>query len=122
MTTDAAREAQALMLSASMSSFVPASSAYVASVVPDFENAVVSIALIQPPVRDPNIPNFTQARALSVLEAIRRGVPLPPVEVDVPPHALGAHTYRLRDGFHRFHLSAVLGFTHLPVVIKPTST
>ncbi len=120
MPSDATREAQALILSAGMSSFIPTSPAYIASVVSNFENKNIPITLIQPPVRNLNTQNFNQARAHRLLKAIQQGVELPPVEVDEPPsHTLGVYIYRLCDGFHRFYLSEVLGFTHLPVVIKP---
>ncbi|WP_316232844.1 hypothetical protein [Bradyrhizobium sp. SZCCHNPS2010] len=101
-----------------MSGFVPV------GLAPASEGAerVVEIALIDPPTRDACVPNFDKPdpdrpgvlRSASILSAIRDRVPLPPV---VLFQRAGEARYELRDGFHRFHLSAALGFTHIAAVV-----
>jgi hypothetical protein len=105
--------------SAGMQRFRPETRAFCASVEPGFENAVVSRELVQPPLRNPGVIGLVHLRAQFILEAIRSGAPLPPIEVDAAPDLPEPYRYRVRDGFHRFHLSGALGYTHLPVVIKP---
>ncbi len=60
-------------------------------------------------------PAFHQASMIGVLQAMRSGVQLRPIEVlrGVPGEA------RLvpRDGFHRFYASVALGFPMLPVAV-----
>jgi hypothetical protein len=111
-------EARALVRKAGMGGFVPVRSA------PASEGAerVVEIALIDPPTRNASVPNFDKPdpdrpgvlRSASILLAIRDGVPLPPV---ILFQRTGEARYELRDGFHRFHLSAALGFTHVAAVV-----
>lgn len=111
-------EARALVRKAGMGHFVRAGSAP-ASVG---EELIVEIALIDPPTRDVGVPNFDKPdperpgvlRSASILSAMRNGVPLPPV---VLFQRKGELRYELRDGFHRFHLCAALGFTHVPAVV-----
>ncbi|MDF0498103.1 hypothetical protein [Bradyrhizobium yuanmingense] len=101
-----------------MAGFVPAASAAAS----EGAECVVEIALIDPPTRNAGIPNFDKPdpdrpgvlRSASILSAIRDGVPLPPV---ILFQRAGEARYELRDGFHRFHLSAALGFTHVAAVV-----
>lgn len=102
-----------------MQEFAPESSAYRASVVPELDNAVVHYELIQPPVRNQGVQELVHSRAQSVLLAIKTGNTLPPIEVEHLPDLPHGYQYRVIDGYHRFYLSLGLGFTHLPVVIKP---
>lgn len=75
-----------------------------------------------PPTRNASVPNFDKPdpdrpgvpRSASILSAIRDDVPLPPVTLI---QRAGEARYKLRDGFHRFHLSAALGFTHVAAVV-----
>jgi hypothetical protein len=119
-------QARALVANAGMGSFVRAGTA------PASEGAecVVEIALIDPPVRDAAVPNFDKTdpdrpgivRSASILSAIRDGLPLPPVTLF---QRAGETRYELRDGFHRFHLCAALGYTHVAAVVtdwKPGNT
>jgi hypothetical protein len=111
-------EARVLVKKAGMGGFVRKGSA------PACEGAerVVEIALIDPPTRDAGVPIFNKpdperpgvVRSASILSAIRDGIPLPPVLLF---HRAGEVRYELRDGFHRFHLSAALGFTHVAAVV-----
>lgn len=104
---------------AGLSAFSPLSSAYLATPAPKFPNEVISFLAVQPPIRDPGIHNLVFERAQSILQTIASGNPLPPIEVDTPPSFLAPYRFRVLDGFHRFHLSKALGFSHIPVVILP---
>lgn len=75
---------------------------------------LVPLTQIQPPLARTLL---DAERALKILAGIRAGDTLPPVEVYVPAQAVAALRYWLKDGFHRYHLSSVLGFTHIPVVV-----
>ncbi|WP_425952868.1 hypothetical protein [Ralstonia pseudosolanacearum] len=110
-------EARALVVKAGMADFAPAG-ASPASTGGD----PVAIALIDPPVRSPGVPNFDKpdpdrpgvVRSASILAALRDGIPLPPLLLF---QRAGEHRYELRHGFHRFHLCAALGFTHVPAEV-----
>jgi hypothetical protein len=75
----------------------------------------IEIGLIDPPVRTGGVPNFDKPdpervgvrRSFSILTAIRDGDPLPPVLLF---RRQGDTRYELRDGFHRLHLIAALGY------------
>ncbi len=84
-----------------------------------FENAIVPRHQVQPPMRNPCVIGLVHERAQSILQAIARNEPLPPIEVVIAENMRPPYRYRVRDGFHRYHLSIALGFSHLPVVIKP---
>ncbi|MBR0969612.1 hypothetical protein JQ572_03400 [Bradyrhizobium japonicum] len=111
-------EARALVRKAGMGDFVCVGSA------PASEGAegLVEISLIDPPTRHAGVLNFDKPdpdrpgvlRSASILSAIRDNSPLPPV---VLFRRAGEARYELRDGFHRFHLSAALGFTHVAAVV-----
>lgn len=111
------REAAALLKMAEMASFAPTASSYAANEDPLYESKVVPIANVQPIERAPGVANFGEQRALAILAAIRSNVPLPPVRVQASVALREPYKYKLHDGFHRFHLSLALGFTHLPVAI-----
>lgn len=113
-------EIQHAIAAAKMQSFVAAEIAYLAREPAEpLRNRLVPLSLVLPPPRNSGVAGINPDRALAVLRAISSGEPLPPVEVDEPPDIQTPYRYRVRDGFHRFHLSAALGFSHLPVVIKP---
>ncbi len=75
-------EARALIAKAGMADFVPPSEAPVST-----GGDPVAIALIDPPVRNPGVPNFDKpdpdrpgvVRSASILAALRDGIPLPPL-------------------------------------------
>lgn len=54
---------------------------------------------------------------LSVLDAIRHDQTLPPIEVEVDDANEDRFTHRLYHGFHRFHASIAVGFSHVPALI-----
>jgi len=45
-----------------------------------------------------------------------RGVCVPAIQVHMPH---GGEKFVVRDGFHRYYLAVALGFTQLPVSIRP---
>lgn len=117
MKLDARAEAKALVATAGMSAFIPEGRAYVAGPSDD-QLLTVPLDAIQAFVRGPGVANFVDQRAFSILEVIRLGTSLPPIEV----HALGTgqpYCYKLHNGFHRFHLSCALGFSEIPVIVVP---
>jgi len=102
-----------------MGSFVPARKSFEAVENSEREVIVLPIAQLKPPLRDPGTPNFDEKRALSLLEAFRTAAPLPPIMVEVPKQSIAPYVYRVWDGFHRFHLSVSVGFTHIPAIVEP---
>ncbi len=99
-------------------SFKPQSSAFLASSVPEWPTVLVPIAEVEAPRRDAGIISLHENRAVSVLRAIVEARPLPPIEVYKKPFALSGHL-TVRDGYHRYFLSIALGFTQLPVSVRP---
>lgn len=110
-------EARTLVVRAGMAGFSPDTNAPAAT-----EGSPVAIALIDPPVRSTGVPNFDKidpdrpgvVRSSSILLALRDGTPLPPV---VLFQRAGERRYELREGFHRLHLCAALGYTHILAMI-----
>lgn len=82
-----------------------------------FEVRVVHLRDVRPPVRSSGVVGLTVERSRNILRGFAAGDPVEPMEVvDLPD---GAYRYRVRDGFHRYHLSIAWGFTHLPVALNP---
>ena len=84
----------------------------------DSVNPVVLMAFdqLQAPEREENVTWFIKDRMVSLLKGAVSECAIPPVEVHLKSNE---NTYRLRDGFHRFYMSIALGFSKLPVVVKP---
>lgn len=108
-------EARVLLAKGGMQGFQPQSDA------PTTDGGdLFAIALIDSPKRDPGFPNFDKplpeapeiVRSTRILQAIREGTPLPPLVLRTR-----GNRYLLRDGFHRLHLAAALGFTHVRAII-----
>lgn len=106
-------EARLLAVQAGMTDFKPT------SIAPGSTSGqFVPIALIDPTTRRAGTPNFDKpdperpgvVRSASILLAIREGIPLPPLLLI---HRQGEQRYRLWEGFHRFHLCAALGYSHV---------
>lgn len=69
--------------------------------------------------RAPTVPHFSRERAFSVLRALQQGTPLPPVNVYLKLAAGNdGQMNELYHGYHRYHLSLAIGFTHIPVAIN----
>lgn len=110
-------EARALVASRGMSDFSPSSFAPTST-----GGTPVPIELIDSFARAAGVPIFDKpdperpgiVRSRSILDAIRDGQPLPPV---VLFQRRGWQRYELYDGFHRLHLFAALGYTHIMATI-----
>lgn len=83
------------------------------------EVEIVRIDTIRPRRRDPGVSPFKKYKMVPVLLAFTSPeCALPPV----PARRIEAsNTYFLDliDGFHRFYASIAVGYSHLPVVIRP---
>jgi hypothetical protein len=93
--------------------------AYQASSTADFPTAILALVDVAPPKRQAGVRWFYKDRMVSILKGMVSGSVLPPIKIDRPPVIHAPHTYRLRDGFHRFYASVALGFSHLPVSELP---
>ncbi len=78
----------------------------------------VLLDLIVPPVRSGGAPWFVDERMLRALRGMVAGEPIPAVLGQRPNDDPGA-LVQIVDGMHRFYASAALGFTHLPVAVRP---
>jgi hypothetical protein len=107
-----ASEIRALIVTSRLDAFEPTATSYLCD---DPAAPIIALADIAAPASRTAI---DRDRAKAILGAIRQSSLLPPVEIDEPPDATGRR-YRLRTGFHRYHLSAALGFSHRPVVLRP---
>ncbi|TXL67255.1 hypothetical protein [Zeimonas arvi] len=98
-------EIRAAIAAANMERFVPLLEPYVWVPVPDGVCVVVPPSEVKPPARNPRVRGIDPERAASILTAIQRGEPLPPIEVHVPNGIAAPYRYEVHDGFRRFHLS-----------------
>jgi hypothetical protein len=82
----------------------------------DLATVFVSLAAIEPPLRDPGSRDFDLTRLRRVANWIVTGVLIEPIEIGTPAKDI-AYQYRVRNGFHRFYLCMELGFTMIPTVL-----
>lgn len=77
---------------------------------------IIPITDIRPQFRAPGVPDFKERKMRSILKAIRKQNPLPPIIVDVidDPH----YTYCIYNGFDRFYASVAAGYSEIPVTIR----
>jgi len=68
------------------------------------------------------VPGLIPERANAILEDISKGIPLYPVNVYQKAVGTSGSKFELYHGYHRYHLSVAIGFTHIPVAINPSST
>lgn len=81
----------------------------------DLSVGIVPVSSVRPPRRNPGVVGLHRPRSVSILRGFLEGDAIPPLRVyDVPD---GTFRYRVGEGYHRFHLSIAVGFTHLPVEI-----
>jgi len=59
--------------------------------------------------------DYKDDRLKSIINALKKGVDLPPLSVEVKPNG----TYELQNGYHRFLACALLGFISIPVDKPP---
>jgi hypothetical protein len=98
--------------------FRPQTSAYAADSNEEWPTSVALIDEIEPPARDVGVIGLHKDRAVSLIQAIVEARPLPPIEAHKEPSAT-ARRLTIRDGYHRYYISIALGFTHVPVSIRP---
>lgn len=99
-------------------SFMPKGTAFLASSTPEWPTILVPITEVEAPVRNRGVIGLHEDRSVSVLRAMVNTQPLPPIEVHKKPSSLSGRL-SVRDGYHRYFLSIALGFTMLPVSIRP---
>ena len=105
---------------AEMDEFKPVTTAFVHQPLDSGEVFIVNLLQIKSFERGPGVVEIDPDRAASILEAIKSSDPLPPIEVlPARPDLSGSFEFELYNGFHRFHLSKALGFTHIPAIVRP---
>jgi hypothetical protein len=83
---------------------------------PDLDRIeLVPLAAVEPPTRNPGVAAFKKAKLMPVLFAVRAGGFLPPIEVCRIPGG-ERFAYRVSDGFHRYYVSAAVGYPQLPIL------
>ena len=101
---------------AGMEQFVRNSDSYRTEQSCNYE--VVRITEVQPPLRkDGELWFRNRNSVIEVLTCMRTGVPLEPIEV-WSREKTRSTKYIVRDGFHRFYLSVVVGYPRLPIRIN----
>ncbi len=78
---------------------------------------IIPITTIKPPSRDKGVDLLPRAKP--ILIGIQSGEALPPIIVQLLSE-IEPYRFQVTDGFHRFHLSRGLGFTHIPAIVDPT--
>lgn len=106
---------QEWLATAGLSTFQPRSTSFRALSTEEWPTIVVPISTINVFRRNPGVANFEEARMMAILHAIAIDEALPPVQV----HEAKDGRFDLADGFHRYHASVVLGFSALPVSVRP---
>jgi hypothetical protein len=81
---------------------------------------VLDIREICSPIRNPGVTWFHEGNMLPILTGIASNESIQAIEVDRPPQ--GPLPYRVRDGFHRYYASVLLGFRRIPVKIVEYSS
>ena len=105
-------------IEAGLRNFKPKTTAYIAQPVTGWPTETVLLAAIRPPARASGVRNFDRERMVNILRGIRTDSPMPPVVVHNCPKP-SQYLYEVRDGFHRFYASAAVGFSNLPIEIRP---
>lgn len=102
---------------AGASGFSPRSGAFLAVENSEWPVEAVPVLEVTPPRRNAGIAELQQDRSISILKAMVAGVPLPAIEAFYEPGPL--ERLNVRDGYHRYFLSIALGFSSLPVSVRP---
>ena len=83
----------------------------------DESATTVAMSDIDTPKRNPGIELFKHDRLVRILQGIKLGDKIPPVEICYADDKDSEYTYVLKNGFHRFYASVALGFVVIPAVI-----
>lgn len=83
-----------------------------------FSVEVVPIEDVAPFSRGLGVPGLLPERANAILRDISQGVLLHPVNVYQNAIGSAGPKFQLYHGYHRYHLSVAIGFTHIPVAIN----
>jgi hypothetical protein len=85
----------------------------------DEPHVCIALADIEVPMRNPGVTldanGFRHDRMLRILVGVRDNHSIPPICVEQA--GPGHRPYRVRCGFHRYHASLTLGFSHVPAEI-----
>lgn len=98
--------------------WMPSVECYAATADPRYPTVVIPLGSIAPPVRDQGSRWFDEGRMVRILQGLRSGTALPPIELHKPPGE-SIFRYAVRDGFHRFYAVAALQLTSLPATVYP---
>lgn len=83
------------------------------------DTQVVPLLGIEPPSRNEGVSPFRKYKLVPVLLAFSSPeCALPPVEVSCL-HNSGTYQYRVVNGYHRYYASVAVGYTSIPVVVRP---
>ncbi|MFZ6655372.1 hypothetical protein [Undibacterium sp. TJN19] len=92
------------------------SKSFFASSITEWPTKVVAISQVAAPRRDPGVEGLREKRTIAILQAITSGVALPALEVYFESNS---NCMAVRDGFHRYYISIALGFSMVPVSVRP---
>tara|TARA_B100000683_G_C12357092_1_gene501510 strand:- start:250 stop:636 length:387 start_codon:yes stop_codon:yes gene_type:complete len=81
------------------------------------EVQVLPLILFKPPMRSADKAPFKKSKMLPILFALTSDeATLPPIEA-APLHGHPEFRYRIINGFHRYYVSAAIGYPSLPAVV-----
>ena len=103
---------------AGATNFVPTRLAFVPATDPNWPTVLVPISDVEVPRRNDGVVGLHEDRTTSLLRAFFEESAVPPVEVHEPP-GQNACRFMIRNGYHRYFLSIAVGYTLLPVSIRP---
>jgi hypothetical protein len=103
-------------IAAAADSFTPTTAAFASTSNPAWPTVLVPLLEVGTPRRDPSVIGLREERTISILRAFIEGKELPPLESHRLPVS---NVLAIRDGFHRYLASIAVGFTMLPVSIRP---
>jgi hypothetical protein len=106
----------AWLMAARANNFIPQEQAFTPVFDPEWPSTLVDALQITGTHTGVGMPQFDEARMVSVLRDMVKGAPLPAIwcSRDTPDGKLV-----LRHGRHRFHAAVALKFKKIPVSIRP---
>ncbi|HMH16764.1 MAG TPA: hypothetical protein VK572_01325 [Burkholderiales bacterium] len=96
--------------------FTPHRAAYRAFSDPSWPTTLVPLVEVAAPRRDQGVVGLYEDRTVSILRAFVQDIELPPLESHLPPQTT---KLAVRDGFHRYFASIAVGFSLLPLSVRP---